>query len=500
MVRPSQPPASSRIEPESPLQDSVATQEADPTTLSIAREEYGGDDMKGRGGFLPSSGDGSCAPSALIDRGVIGEGGMGVVHQVYEPALGRVVAAKVLRPERVDGRLDSFLREARVLSRLEHPNIVPLYALGRNRDGQLERFVMKLVEGQSLGERIDDRQGETLDPSELTTFLRSFSQICDALSFAHSKGVIHRDLKPDNIMLGRFGEVYLMDWGIAVVRGERSPGADRVVGTPAYMAPEHLYGKDDWIDERTDVFGLGAVLYEFLTGCPPYSPKEGVEIMSQVRAGIIEPPEERAPEAKIPAALSDIVMRALHKDPARRHPTPAMLKAAVERFIESGAWAQRIIIEESAVVCSEGDIGDCAFLIESGSFVVFKDYDGEQTEIGRLHHGDFFGELSLITGEPRSATVVADSEAVLLKLTRDVFIRTVPSGSWLDRMVHSLSARFMTRDLYLRALRTRCPVQSSGDQAGCLSAWSVAQPQAQKRKRPDSREVVRRRGRSRRRR
>jgi serine/threonine-protein kinase len=228
----------------------------------------------------------------LLDR--IGRGGMGEVYRGKDPALGRDLAVKVLQPE-LRGDDDAqrrFEQEARVTGALQHPNIVPVHNLGRLPDGRMY-FTMKLVRGRTLTQLLAEEKGS----GRLPELLGVFEKVCQAVAFAHSRGVIHRDLKPSNVMVGAFGEVQVMDWGLAKVLprdGEAAKGGvefgsgdtvrrvgttgstadDRrtgTVGTPAYMPPEQARGAGDEVDERADVFGLGAILCEVLTGRPPYT-------------------------------------------------------------------------------------------------------------------------------------------------------------------------------------------------------------------------------------
>jgi tetratricopeptide (TPR) repeat protein/tRNA A-37 threonylcarbamoyl transferase component Bud32 len=212
--------------------------------------------------------------------GEIARGGMGAVLRGRDRHLGRDLAIKVLLDRHRD-RPDlecRFLAEARVGARLQHPGVVPVYELGRAGDRPF--FTMKLVEGRTLADLLAARSAPGDD---LARLLAVFEQVCQALAYAHSLGVLHRDLKPSNIMVGAFGEVQVMDWGLAKVlpRGEAGAGPKAeppghesqvglVLGTPAYVAPEQARGEADRVDERADVFGLGAILCEILTGKPPH--------------------------------------------------------------------------------------------------------------------------------------------------------------------------------------------------------------------------------------
>jgi tetratricopeptide (TPR) repeat protein len=237
----------------------------------------------------------SAAPTGRYQLGnEIGHGGMGTVIQGRDPDLGREVAIKVLLPAHQDQpeMVQRFLDEARVGGQLQHPGVVPVHERGTFPDGR-PYLTMKLVKGRTLADLLKERP----DPArDLPRFLKIFEQVCQTLAYAHAKGVIHRDLKPANVMVGAFGEVHVMDWGLAKVlpeaprRGRESAeerpdsvietarSADveagtqrgKVMGTYAYMPPEQARGEVDRLDERCDVFGLGALLCVILTGKPPY--------------------------------------------------------------------------------------------------------------------------------------------------------------------------------------------------------------------------------------
>jgi serine/threonine protein kinase/Tfp pilus assembly protein PilF len=249
---------------------------------------------------------------AVLEK--VGEGGRGVVYRVSDRELHRPLAVKVLRPELRDepdaGR--RFLEEAQVMGQLQHPGIVPVHCLGQLPDGR-PYFVMKLVQGQTLAELLAQRPAAADDRPR---WLAIFQQVCQAVAYAHSRGVIHRDLKPSNIMVGAFGEVQVMDWGLAKVlsteavspepaRGETdllvagaadtirtartgkgvSSADGLVVGTVAYMSPEQAQGQVEQLDRRADVFGLGAVLCELLTSRPPYCATSGWKLHQMASTG-----------------------------------------------------------------------------------------------------------------------------------------------------------------------------------------------------------------------
>ncbi len=237
-------------------------------------------------------------------HGEIARGGMGIILKGRDVDVGRDVAVKVLLEKHRDNpeMVRRFVEEAQIAGQLQHPGIVPVYELGRLPDARLY-IAMKLIRGRTLAALLDARSDASDDRSR---YLAVFEQVCQTIAYAHACGVVHRDLKPSNIMVGSFGEVQVMDWGLAKVidrggvadeeRSRRSHAeaehvrtlrsgstvdesrAGSVLGTPSYMAPEQARGQLDTLDERADVFGLGAILCEILTGRPPYSAASGDEI------------------------------------------------------------------------------------------------------------------------------------------------------------------------------------------------------------------------------
>ena len=281
----------------------------------------------------------------------IGRGGMGRVLEARDNELKRPVAIKLIQPLRgplTPEGLARFAAEAQITAQLNHPNIVPVHEIGRTPDGALY-FVMQLVRGRSLAEIIDEQHGKPLDEVEEWTrprLLNAFVQVCNGVSYAHARGVLHRDLKPANIMLGRFGEVLVMDWGVARVVGRsadaRTSGTysnallmtqdGNTVGTPGYLSPEQARGET--LDPRSDVWSLGAILYEILTRRPAYPGEDAEAVIDAALAGLPANPQVRAPHLRIESEIAEIALRALSPRPARRFRNAAHLGEVVRGFLE----------------------------------------------------------------------------------------------------------------------------------------------------------------------
>jgi serine/threonine-protein kinase len=279
-------------------------------------------------------------------------GGIGQVWLAHDKDLGRDVALKELRPDRavqptVGAR---FLKEAQITGQLEHPGIVPVYELVRG-EGSQPFYTMRFVRGRTLSEAIKayhDRQtARQAGPMELRDLLTAFIGVCNAVAYAHARGVLHRDLKGRNVVLGDFGEVMVLDWGLARLldrsegaapavtlhsgedRGETQQG--QVLGTPSYMAPEQAEGLLDQLGPRTDVYGLGAILYEILTGQPPFTGVDTQEVLQRVIHEV--PARPRALVAATPRGLEAVCLKAVAKKPEERYESAAALADEVRRWL-----------------------------------------------------------------------------------------------------------------------------------------------------------------------
>jgi serine/threonine-protein kinase len=273
------------------------------------------------------------APPDLRMLGTLGEGGMGVVHLANQVPLDREVAVKTSRAGADEDAARLLLQEAYVTGYLEHPNILPIYTVGKNRDGA-PLIVMKRVEGTSwtsMLAALDDKQ--RLDA--LGEHIEILLQVCSAVRFAHSRGILHRDIKPENVMIGHFDEVYLLDWGIALAVDEdkqllpQLAEASGVAGTPQYMAPEMTFDSPEGLDERADVYLLGATLHHVLTGEPRHKGNRLLEVM--YNAYTSQPYEYGE---HIPTELAEIANRACRAKREERYESVEAFRDALHDFLK----------------------------------------------------------------------------------------------------------------------------------------------------------------------
>ena len=343
----------------------------------------------------PNAGRGDLGPDDLLAplrdrdpesryeaRGEIGRGGMGAVLRIWDRDLDRPLAMKVIlgqaertgqTPPAETAKVARFLEEAQVTAKLDHPGIVPVHELGLDPRGRVF-FTMRLVKGRDFSHILDEvgKSDEWTLPRALEILLK----VCDAMAYAHAKGIIHRDLKPDNIRVGRFGEVYVMDWGLARVLGvddkrdirirnfedttaveterqkqrEETPDTPLVtmdgdvVGTPAYMPPEQARGDVDLLDRRSDVYSLGTILYHLLTGQRPYVPADVKKITARtLLMRVLEGPpvavRDLNPDA--PPELVDICEKAMAREQDKRYAGTEELAEDLRRFLEKRPIAAR---------------------------------------------------------------------------------------------------------------------------------------------------------------
>lgn len=305
-------------------------------------------------GFAHSS------PYQFLDR--VGEGAMGEVHLVAEQRLLRQVALKTLRPTYMKDpiALGRFLNEVQITAQLDHPNIVPIYCLDALNNSLA--YTMKLVSGRTLkaiflAARQQWRQKGGCETSlDLNARLAIFLKVCEAIHYAHSRGVIHRDLKPSNLMVGDYGEVYVMDWGIARVMGQAGQSesetsvlevsvdlsqedvdltqSGQILGTPRYMSPEQIKGQNNHLDGRSDLFALGAILYETVTLKTAFRGDSPVQLLKRILTGQIEPWSGVHPRQPLPVELQAIAYKAMAQKREARYPNVNAMREDILRYLQ----------------------------------------------------------------------------------------------------------------------------------------------------------------------
>lgn len=407
----------------------------------------------------PSASD---TPSGTIDnadperfetRSKLGVGGMGTVDLAFDRLMLRDVAIKTLREDaQASGEVGQFIREARLTGQLEHGNIVPVHDLTTSGDGTSPALVMKYVDGETYHQLMQRFQAS---PSHEGLFeaLRVFLRVCDAISFAHERGVVHCDLKPENVMVGKHGQVHVMDWGVAIRQAAPNPRGEqpkpdpsgstgrtdkRLFGTLGYMAPEQLQGDYGAIDLTTDIYGLGGILCVLITGEPP---RQGVDDIAD--AQWVPNFEERRGTFDIPPELCRIARRALSPAQAHRYQSVEELRAEMQAFMAGGGWFETQHYLAGDVILSEGDVGSEAFIITSGVCDVFKDRPGDRRELIRsMGPGETFGELAVLTRRPRSASVVAQTDVSLRVVTPAALAHELERNPVLAAFLSAVTHRF----------------------------------------------------------
>ena len=260
-------------------------------------------------------------------RGVLGKGAMGLVYDGHDATLNRRVAIKTIQTRDLDDATAKhyekrFQREVRAVARLNHPHIVQVYDFGS--EGDLAYIVMEYIEGKELKDYLDARE-----PFDLATIFRLMGELLDALQFAHEAGVIHRDVKPANVMLDAAKRAKLTDFGVARITEGDAASADmtragQMIGTPSYMSPEQIQGQA--IDRRTDIFSAGVLFYQLLTGRKPFE-GAGFPLAKQI---VQDEPPPASTLVQIPAAIDRVIARALAKAPERRYPSARAFAEALQ--------------------------------------------------------------------------------------------------------------------------------------------------------------------------
>ncbi|HAL92523.1 MAG TPA: hypothetical protein DCM68_05800, partial [Verrucomicrobia bacterium] len=366
----------------------------------------------------------------VIDK--ISEGGMGIVYAVQENSLKREVALKICRAEltpdaRRPQEVGEFANEAYMTAHLDHPGVVPIYALAKDADGR-PFFAMKKVSGTSWKDLLHPQ--DVADPARRATVeararqmawkdhLEILLKVCDAVAYAHSKAILHRDLKPENIMLGDYGEVYVMDWGLAMYFDERNEYRrdphlkPQLAGTPFYIAPEMVRGEMTALGPASDIYLLGGILHEIMTGRPPHQGDTVMDMLKQAATGHVDPPEISEDSPLRAPALVRIAMKALAPRISNRYPSVADFKQDLRDYLansESMAVRRRASERLDAVRRE---------VLDASGTLQMADKDAAAVAYGRLSEciGGFRQAIELWVGNQEARRGLLDALSLQIRL------------------------------------------------------------------------------------
>ncbi|MBX3187830.1 MAG: protein kinase [Labilithrix sp.] len=396
-------------------------------------------------------------PHLLVSR-ALARGGMGHVHPCTDRNLLRQVAMKRLDKSYASQPFyrDAFIAEGQMTGQLEHPNIVPVHELAIDESG-IPYFTMKLVQGISFTDWLRRRPPGSVERIE--DGIEILLKVCDALAYAHHRGVVHRDLKPANIMVGDFGQVYLMDWGLAKLVGSQ-PASGRgalmnapgPVGTPDYMAPEQARGNPDDVDARSDVFGVGALLFEVLSGQGPYGrlDLDNKIVLERAAKGAVASIDAAAEPYGIAKRIRAIAERATQAEPAKRFASITELQDAMRAFLHGGLHLPRKTFQPGELIVREGEKGDAAYMIIGGKCRAYRTVEGAEETLSVMEPGDAFGEMALILYEPRAASVVAIDTVTVVVLDQATMNEGLGLSGWTGALVRALAQRFADLEQMVR--------------------------------------------------
>ncbi len=402
-----------------------------------------------------------------IVRRQVARGGMGILFSVYDRDFQRHSVMKVLRSDvkKDNPLLRTFVREARITAQLEHPNIVPVHDLGvMVEDGPF--FTMKHVQGESLSQIIghmEKEDPEYLGKYDITAMLEIFRKVCDALAFAHAKNIIHRDIKPQNIMVGDFGEVYLMDWGLAKKFDEKTseaklsklfgddlppPGTIVLKGSPGYMSPEQAGKGGHTLDKRSDIFLLGATLYHMFTYFPPYIGTSIASILKAAReCDYLLPEDVCLSPSNMPDDLCRIINKCMAAEKNDRYQSIDDLIEEVDALMYGRMESRYRSLEAGELLIREGEEGDECYIIESGRIRIYKGEGEDRVILNTLEPGDILGEMALITNDVRSASAQAIEPCEVLIMDNTMFQRNLSRlPPWMNTAIMTLAQRLARSD------------------------------------------------------
>jgi serine/threonine-protein kinase len=393
----------------------------------------------------------------------LGAGSIGKVHAVFDNFLQRVVAHKTMKQEHLNNNniLQTFGNEIKLMGRLSHPGILTVYDAMLGDYGE-PSYIMRFAEGQDLAALMQMPKGR-LDSVAipLEQSVRILVKLCETLTYAHDHGVLHLDLKPENIMLGRYGEVIIMDWGAARVydttkfedgikqhTGDsvqleyRHENRNLLIGTPAYMSPEQLTSPRDQLTPASDIFSIGILFYQMVTGQHPFKERVFEKLSAKIEKHNPPPAHEANPD--IPHSISRICERMLKKKPEERYASFREVIKDIDDYQRSGAGAPTKNYATGETIFKEGDPSDFICVVVSGKVEISVRNHGKRHVIAQLGANEPFGELAALTGNPRTATATALEPSVIRKISKqDIQIEIANLSPWVGSMVRALSQRFV---------------------------------------------------------
>jgi serine/threonine protein kinase len=413
-----------------------------------------------------------------IVRDELARGGMGVIYVVYDQDLRRTTAMKVIPPQVVhqEQKIGAFVSESRITAQLEHPNIVPVHEIGVIEENGCPYYTMKLIQGEPLKTIIHciaDEEPSYVQMYNRYKMLDIFVKVCNAVAYAHSHGVIHRDIKPGNIMVGKFGEVLLMDWGLAkyidaedntafedaedssqIIEHNPTKTENGVIkGSLAYIAPEQVFGDTTALDKQTDIFLLGSTLYQIFTYFAPYDGDNMIEILHKAERCDYVLPSEKNPRAQIPKALEQIILKAMAPVKANRYASVEGLIADIEAFCTGKRSGGIRHFRAGEDIIKAGEESKETFVVINGRCVIHRMLNGRVMTIAEIGPGEIVGEMAGITHSVRTATITAKESMEALIITHDLMLdelRKLPP--WMEKIVFSLADRVRINSRYLHPL------------------------------------------------
>ena len=391
----------------------------------------------------------------------LGEGGFGIVELCFDQRLHRTIARKILRTQEdlpEEPQAQQLLNEAKLVCYIDHPGVVPIYDLFTDKEGQIS-YTMKVFEGEDLGSFLQKHsENDTL--MSLPLAMKIFLKLCEVMSYAHDKGVLHLDLKPPNIMLGSYGEVLLIDWGTARLydnapyesyikdSGGTLEGNEILdvlsgtVGTLPFMSIEQMTELRENLTPAADIFSAGVLLYRMLTRHFPFS---GDTHQSYMYALFSETPISlKARRGDIPERLSEICMKMLEKRKEDRYQSFHDVLQDLHELSDTGNSFEQRVFQKGELLLKEGELGEYALHIIEGLVEISAIIGGKRAVLATRKSGEIIGELSIFSKKPRTATATALTRTVANCLTQELVEKELKKiNPWISEMIEGLSDKFI---------------------------------------------------------